>query len=168
MTKIIPGAGKLCYDQNSRVVFEYLLSLAERVCMSKTTVRFIKMSLVYLAIGVTLGALFHIFPRLRGLKYSHVHLLLLGFMAMMVYGVALHILPRFQGKLLYSDRMANVQFWLANIGLVGLAVFSGLDAYWPALPFKVLLALSGIIEVIAVYLFVANMWLTFSRPDPEP
>lgn len=164
MTKVIPAAGTLCYDAT--------IKLRSRVrrkgCMSKTTIRFIKMSLVYLAIGVTLGALFQIFPRLLGLKYSHVHLLLLGFLAMMVYGVALHILPRFQGKLLYSERMAEVQFWLANIGLVGLAIFSALNAYWPALPFKVLLALSGIIEVIAVYLFVVNMWLTFSPPEPEP
>ncbi|MFC2030547.1 cbb3-type cytochrome c oxidase subunit I [Chloroflexota bacterium] len=135
--------------------------------MSKTTVRFIKMSLVYLAIGVTLGALFQIFPRLLGLKYTHVHLLLLGFMAMMVYGVAYHILPRFQGKPLYSERMADVHFWLANIGLVGLAVFSSLNAYWPGPVIKVALILSGVTEVISVYLFVVNMWLTFSRPDSE-
>jgi hypothetical protein len=135
--------------------------------MSKTTVHFIKMSLAYLTIGVTLGVLFQIFPRLLGLKYSHVHLLLLGFMSMMVYGVAYHILPRFQGKLLHSERMAEVQFWMANIGLVGLAVFAGVNAYWPAPPFKTLLALSGLLEVTSVYVFVANMWLTFSAPEPQ-
>jgi cbb3-type cytochrome oxidase subunit 1 len=135
--------------------------------MSKTTVWFIKMSLVYLAIGTTLGALFPIFPRLEGMKYAHVHLNLLGFMSMMVYGVAYHILPRFQGKHLYSERMADVHFWLANIGLAGLAVFSTLQAYWPALPFKIALALSGIVEVVAIYLFVANMWLTFRQPPPQ-
>ena len=37
--------------------------------MSTTTVHFIPMSLVYLAIGVTLGTLFHLFPRLLGLKF---------------------------------------------------------------------------------------------------
>jgi hypothetical protein len=135
--------------------------------MGTTTVRFIKMSLIYLAVGATLGMLFPIFPRLLGLKYAHVHLNLLGFMSMMVYGVAYHILPRFQGKLLYSDRMADVQFWLANIGLVGLALFSALQAYWPALPFKIPLALSGLMEAVAIYLFVANMWLTFKQPPPQ-
>ncbi len=135
--------------------------------MSTTTVRFIKMSLVYLAVGATLGALFHIYPRLLGLKYAHVHLNLVGFMAMMVYGVAYHILPRFLGKVLYSDRLADVQFWLANIGLLGLAIFSALLAYWPALPFRIPLALSGVIEAVSIYLFVANMWLTFSRPPPQ-
>jgi cbb3-type cytochrome oxidase subunit 1 len=136
--------------------------------MSKTTVRFIKMSLVYLAIGATLGALFPIFPRLLGLKYGHVHLNLLGFMTMMVYGVAYHILPRFQGKLLYSERWAEIQFWLANIGLVGLVVFSALSSYWPQLPFKAPLALFGIVQLASVYLFVANMWLTFRQPAHQP
>jgi cbb3-type cytochrome oxidase subunit 1 len=136
--------------------------------MSTTTVRFIKMSLIYLAVGATLGALFPLFPRLLGFRYAHVHLNLLGFMSMMVYGVAYHILPRFQGKLLYSDRMVEVQFWLANIGLVGLVLFSALQAYWPTLPFKIPLALSGVVELVSIYLFVANMWLTFRQPQPQP
>jgi cbb3-type cytochrome oxidase subunit 1 len=140
---------------------------SESKAMSTTTVRFIKMSLVYLAIGATLGALFAVFPRLLGLKYAHVHLNLLGFMSMMVYGVAYHILPRFQGRMLYSERMAEVQFWLANIGLVGLALFSALRAYWPALPFTIPLAISGLLELVAIYLFVANMWLTFKQPQPQ-
>jgi cbb3-type cytochrome oxidase subunit 1 len=135
--------------------------------MSTTTVRFIKMSLVYLAIGATLGMLFPIFPQLLGLRYAHVHLNLLGFMSMMVYGVAYHILPRFQGKALYSDRMADAHFWLANIGLVGLAVFSALNAYQPTMPFEIPLALSGLAEAAAIYLFVANMWLTFRQPSPS-
>ena len=135
--------------------------------MSTTTVRFIKMSLVYLAIGATLGMLFPVFPRLLGLKYAHVHLNLLGFMSMMVYGVAYHILPRFQGKALYSDRMAGIHFWLANAGLVGLAVFSALNAYWPTLPFKIPLAVAGLAEAVSIYLFVANMWLTFRQPAPH-
>jgi cbb3-type cytochrome oxidase subunit 1 len=135
--------------------------------MSTTTVRFIKMSLVYLALGATLGAIFPIFPRLLGLKYAHVHLNLLGFMSMMIYGVAYHILPRFQGKMLYSERLADVQFWLANIGLIGLAVFSALSSYWPNQPYKIPLALFGIVELVSIYMFVANMWLTFRQPEPQ-
>jgi heme/copper-type cytochrome/quinol oxidase subunit 1 len=161
MTKIIPTQQILWYH-----------GLASRrdageVWVSKTTVRFIKMSLVYLALGATLGGLFLVFPRLLGLKFAHVHFNLLGFMSMMVFGVAYHILPRFQGKPLYSDRMADVHFWLANIGLIGLVVFSAARAYGSALPLTIPLALSGIAAAVSVYLFVANMWLTFSQPIPE-
>jgi cbb3-type cytochrome oxidase subunit 1 len=135
--------------------------------MSTTTVRFIKMSLVYLAVGATLGALFPIFPRLLGLKYAHVHFNLLGFMSMMVFGVAYHILPRFQGKMLYSERTADIQFWLANAGLIGLAVFSALSSYWPSLPFKIPLALFGVVELVSIYMFVVNLWLTFRQAPPQ-
>ncbi|MFC2046237.1 cbb3-type cytochrome c oxidase subunit I [Chloroflexota bacterium] len=135
--------------------------------MSKTTIRFIKMSLIYLALGATLGGLFLIFPRLLGLKFAHVHFNLLGFMSMMVFGVAYHILPRFQGKPLYSERMADIQFWLANIGLIGLVVFGAAQAYGSSLPLTIPLALSGVAAAVSVYLFVANLWLTFSRPTPE-
>ena len=135
--------------------------------MSKTTIRFIKMSLIYLALGATLGGLFLIFPRLLGLKFAHVHFNLLGFMSMMVYGVAYHILPRFQGKPLFSERMADVQFWLANIGLIGLVVFDAAQAYGASLPLTIPLALSGVAAAVSVYLFVVNLWLTFSRPSPE-
>lgn len=134
--------------------------------MSKTTVRFVKLSLLYLALGATLGALFPIFPRLLNLKYAHVHLNLLGFMSMMVFGVAYHILPRFQGRLLYSERMAEVQFWLANVGLLGLVILDGVEVYWPALPLKIPLALAGVAAAVSIYLFVANLWLTFRQPPP--
>lgn len=135
--------------------------------MSKTTIRFIKMSLIYLALGATLGGLFLVYPRLLGLKFAHVHFNLLGFLSMMVFGVAYHILPRFQGKPLYSDRLADVHFWLANIGLLGLVLFDAAKAYGSTLPHTIPLALSGTAMVVSVYLFVANMWLTFSRPIPE-
>jgi hypothetical protein len=56
---------------------------------------------------------------------------------------------------------------LANIGLIGLAVFAGLLGYLPDAPLKAPLALFGILELLSIYLFVANMWLTFRQPVPE-
>ncbi len=47
----------------------------------------------------------------------HGHLMLLGFVTMMIYGIGLHVLPRFAGRVLFSERMADVQFILANLGL---------------------------------------------------
>lgn len=109
---------------------------------------------------------FFVFPRLLGLKYAHVHLNLLGFMSMMVFGVAYHILPRFQGKVLYSEPMAEVQFWMANVGLVALVVLDGIKAYTATLPPKIPLALAGVVTAASVLLFVINLWLTFRRPEP--
>lgn len=62
----------------------------------------------------------------------HGHLMLLGFVSMMIYGVGLHILPRFAGRPLFSERMADVQFALANLGLWSMA-YGWLANHEPAL-----------------------------------
>jgi cbb3-type cytochrome oxidase subunit 1 len=41
----------------------------------------------------------------------------LGFVTMMIFGVAYHVIPRFTGHPLHSRRLAGMQWWLANIGL---------------------------------------------------
>lgn len=48
---------------------------------------------------------------------AHAHLMLVGFVGMMIFGVGLHVLPRFTGRALFSERLADAQFWLANLGL---------------------------------------------------
>ena len=48
---------------------------------------------------------------------AHVHANLLGFVSMMIFGVAYHVLPRFVGHPLHNRRMAVVHWWVANIGL---------------------------------------------------
>ncbi len=89
----------------------------------------------------------------------HAHLNLLGFMSMMIYGVGYHILPKFSGRHIYSPGIMKVQFWLANAGLIGMAVS------WPftigeASPFEYLLMLSAFMTLISVVLFSINILKT--------
>jgi cbb3-type cytochrome oxidase subunit 1 len=51
---------------------------------------------------------------------AHAHLMLVGFVGMMVFGVGLHVLPRFTGRNLFSERLADAQFLLVNAGLVAM------------------------------------------------
>lgn len=92
-------------------------------------------------------------PRLHG------HLMLLGFMAMMVYGIALHVLPRFSGRPLWSERLANLQLYLANLGLWVMA--AGWLGYW-----NLLVGLGGLLSWAAIGLFTANVLLTVRRHGP--
>jgi cbb3-type cytochrome oxidase subunit 1 len=85
----------------------------------------------------------------------HVHLNLLGWMSMMIFGVAYHILPRFSGRPLWSDTLSMVHLWLANIGLVGMS--AGWVAVGLAKGRGVLLVFS-IVQGVAVLLFVINMF----------
>ena len=128
--------------------------------MDKYAKAFVKASLIYLGMGVILGLLMVLMPDTRfTLTRVHVHILLLGFMAMMIYGVGYHILPRFMGRPVYSHRLANIQVWLANITLVGLSISWILEAsqgeIWHSLA-----ALFGFGQAIAVFLFVINLWMS--------
>jgi cbb3-type cytochrome oxidase subunit 1 len=42
-----------------------------------------------------------------------------GFSAMIALGGIYYILPRITGKPLYSGRLADVQYWLLNLGMTG-------------------------------------------------
>ncbi len=53
---------------------------------------------------------------------AHAHLMLVGFVGMMIFGVGLHVLPRFTGRTLFSERIADAQFWLANLGLLAMVL----------------------------------------------
>jgi len=128
--------------------------------MDKYAKAFVKASLIYLGMGVILGLLMVLMPDTRfTLTRVHVHILLLGFMAMMIYGVGYHILPRFMGRPVYSHRLGNIQVWLANITLVGLSTSWILEASQSGI-WHSLAALFGFGQAIAVFLFVINLWMS--------
>ena len=130
--------------------------------MDKTTVLFVKASMVYLLIGSILGFTMTLWPEgVVHYRSVHAHLNLLGWMSMMIFGVGYHILPRFSGRPLYSLSIAKTQFYLANIGLVGMSIAWPLISRNIALGFsKTFLALFSVIEALAVFLFVYNIWKT--------
>ena len=71
--------------------------------MDRITRSFILASLIYLAAGAVIGMILSMSPQFLGrVLFSHVHLLLGGFMAMMIYGVGYFILPRFASSSINS------------------------------------------------------------------
>ncbi|MCH7501710.1 MAG: hypothetical protein IH886_17225 [Nitrospinae bacterium] len=60
---------------------------------------FARMALIYLALGVVMGVVIGIQPEWsQRLRFVHIHLNLLGFLTMMIAGVAYHVLPRFTAR----------------------------------------------------------------------
>ena len=87
--------------------------------MHKRNRWFVTVSLIYGLLGGVVALIHLSFPGLipGNVARMHGHIMLLGFILMFIYGVALHVLPRFSGNALYSERMANWQLYLANAGL---------------------------------------------------
>ena len=130
-------------------------------------VRFIKASLTCLLLGTILGVLFLYNSNYQNLVFVHSHFNLLGFVSMMIFGVGYHVLPRFRGKELYSKPMANIQFWTANIGLIGMATFYTISVYFGGRLTDYLLVLFGITMAVSILLFVINLLATFREEKPE-
>ena len=126
---------------------------------------FLKASLAWLTAGVSLGIGMAVHPAWTVYRTAHLHMNLLGFVTMMIFGVAYHVIPRFTGHPLHSPRLAGLQWWLANIGLAlfvtGLAL---LPATRYATPARIVVAAGGLLSGLAAYAFVYNMWRTIDGP----
>lgn len=120
-------------------------------------------SLVYLLIGSTLGLFMAV--NSSPLTPSHAHVLLIGFVSMMIFGVGYHLLPVFAGTDLYSLRLAEGQFWLQNIGLAGLALT--MPYRFANSNYRLGTILFGAISLIAIYIFVYNIARSLIPPKEE-
>lgn len=134
--------------------------------MSSITVWFIRWAMIYFLAAILLGLHMSVSGPVYPWMPIHTHFNLLGWMSMMIYGVGYHILPRFSGKPLWSDKLATAQLWLANIGLLGMAAGWFLKSTEGGSP--MVLAAFSVIEGIAVAFFVINMFLTIKAAPAPP
>ncbi|MEP6591391.1 MAG: hypothetical protein ABJC19_09435 [Gemmatimonadota bacterium] len=90
---------------------------------------------------------------------AHLHMMLLGFVTMMIAGVGYHVIPRFASTPLHSIKMAQAHVWLANAGLALMATGFVLRVHvsqagtW-------CLVLGGTLSAAGIYLFAWNLWRT--------
>ena len=124
----------------------------------------IKAALLWLGLGSTIGSLILInktwifWPQVWGFRTSHIHILLVGWLIQLVFGVAYWMLPRFDAS---GDR-GNVPAMWTGFVAINLAVASVffndlllLNAInWS--PF--LLIIAGIGYTIAACTFFWNAW----------
>jgi cbb3-type cytochrome oxidase subunit 1 len=124
---------------------------------------FLKASVFWLAMGVTLGVAMGVKPEWSIYRTAHLHMLLLGFVAMMIFGVAYHVIPRFAGNPLRSTRAAGAHWWLANAGLAVMVVGFMLRAQGRPIS-SVLLGVGGTAAATGAYVFAFLVWRTLDRP----
>jgi cbb3-type cytochrome oxidase subunit 1 len=120
---------------------------------------FIKASVTWLALGVTLGLAIAMHPMWVIYRPAHLHMVLLGFVAMMIFGVAYHVIPRFVGFPLHSRRAAGWHWWMSNAGLVLMVLGFVLRARSGAVLVP-LLSAGGILSALGAYTFAYNLWRT--------
>jgi cbb3-type cytochrome oxidase subunit 1 len=128
--------------------------------------RYVKTALINFVAGLLLGA-WILLARAMGLKRplgplisAHTHLLLYGFVIILIMGVAYWMFPRpAKEDLRYSPHMAEINYWLAAIGTAVRA--SGELAEYLLSPGPAWLALvvaGSLLQIIGGLLFAWNIW----------
>jgi len=127
--------------------------------MDRYTKGFVVASLVYFFLAAVLGIWMGGTDAAAWVPFAHVHFNLLGFMTMMIYGVGYFILPRFNGRTLHWPSWVPIHFYIANIGLIGMAATA---PERPSTGFVLFSALS----VISAGMFAVNLGATMLL-EPE-
>ena len=120
---------------------------------------FVKASVAWLAAGVTLGVAMAVHPAWTIYRPAHAHLNLLGFVTMMICGVAYHVVPRFSGHPLHSRRLAAWHWWAANAGLLLMVAAFLVRPHVPAAALPLLVA-GGTLSALGAYAFAYGIWRT--------
>ncbi len=136
-----------------------------------TIVRYyIRTSLIFLFVGLLLGLYFEIETYWLGGGYpaiwvsAHVHAILIGFVMMMILGVAQWMFPRpIKGDTHYSPARALFVYYLLTISTGLRLVAELLTRYWDSAILTHLMVITSIGQMLAFFLFFYNIW-TRIRP----
>ncbi len=122
---------------------------------------FVTLSLVYGLLGGLVGIGWQADPDMipGNVPRMHGHIMLIGFVSMMIYGVGLHVLPRFSGRALFSERLATWQLYVCNAGLWVMSAGWLADAH-------ALVLVGGAVSWIGIGMFAFNIALTVKAYGP--
>ena len=117
--------------------------------------RYIKTAILFLAVGLALGAWLIVRRELGG----HTHSILVGFMMMMILGVALWVFPRPDREdARYRPAVAEVAYYLITVGTAartgGEILRDTRSDGW----LRVTVALGAALQVVGLALFFYTMW----------
>jgi len=126
--------------------------------MDRYTKGFVVASLVYFFLAAVIGIWMGSADTPGWAIFAHVHFNLLGFMAMMIYGVGYFILPRFNAKTLKWPQWVPLHFYAANLGLIGMVATA---TERPSAGFT----LFALLNVISVGMFAVNLGVTLLEPQ---
>jgi heme/copper-type cytochrome/quinol oxidase subunit 1 len=127
--------------------------------------RYLKTAILFLGVGLALGGWMIVRRELAGVYPSpymisaHTHAILVGFVMLMILGVALWMFPRpARGDERYRPWVAEAAYWLVSVGtgarVVGEVARTGVDQPW--LRWGIVMA--GLAQGAGLVAFFLTMW----------
>ncbi len=131
-----------------------------------STVRyFIKTSVIFLVIVILTGFYMSLAKYVFKISYgqelisAHTHLILVGSVMMMIMGVALWFFPRAEkDDKKYNPDLILATYWIMTIGTSLRFIFQVMANFVYAVWIHYSIAISSILQVIAMILFFYSMW----------
>jgi len=127
--------------------------------------RYIKTAIAFLAVGLAIGGWLIVRRDLRGLpptEYevsAHTHAIFVGFVMMMILGVALWLFPRPEkSDMRYRPALAELAYWLLTAGtatrIVGELLRTGIGSGW----LRWAVVASGFAQIAGLGVFFYTIW----------
>jgi heme/copper-type cytochrome/quinol oxidase subunit 1 len=137
--------------------------------------RYVKTSFVFLVLGLALGGYITVSQFVLGAYpprlfiTAHVHLLLVGFMLMVVMGVATWMFPRpSRDDARYRPGLAEAVYWVMTVATAVRAAAEVLGGLSTSPALRLLIAAGGLGQLAGAALFVVNMWSRVRMPVVPP
>lgn len=126
---------------------------------------FIKTALIYLVLALLIGALVALYPIGRlppwiaALSPVYVHLLTVGWVTQMIFGVAYWMFPKYSRESPRgNETLWQTSYWSLNAGLVMRIIGEPMQALQPQAIWGWSLVLSAALQWLAGLAFVFNTW----------
>ena len=127
--------------------------------------RYIKTAIGFLVAGLGIGGWMILRRELWGVyatayeTSAHTHAIFVGFVMMMILGVALWLFPRPEKTdTRYRPVLAEASYWLLTVGTAARVVGELLRVSSSALWLRLLVVASGLLQIAGILVFFFTMW----------
>lgn len=136
---------------------------------------FIRSALLYLLASMLVGALvfanqgLHFSSRIGALLPVFYHLLMVGWSTQLICGVALWLFPALSREQPHGDeRLGWLCYATLNLGLLLRVICEPLQSWSPSVWAGWGLALSGLLQIVGIAVFVLLIWPRVKERAPKP
>ena len=136
--------------------------------------RYLKTAVAFLAVGLALGGWMIISREFRGvapdayLNSAHTHAIFVGFVMMMILGVALWLFPRPEkGDARYRPEVVTAAWWLVTTGTAARIIGELLHLIMNGAWLSWVVALAGLAQVAGIGAFFFTMWSRIRPPGSQ-
>lgn len=127
--------------------------------------RFLKTAIVFLVVGLTLGGWMIVRREFMGtfpspyLASAHTHAILVGFVMMMILGVALWMFPRpAKGDTRYDPRWVEGAYWMITLGTGTRVAGEVAHVLTDGRALRLTVAVAGLLQILGLLVFFGTMW----------